>query len=113
MCTQFSTHADAGVCDPSLRTLKVEVRDARVHLERLCQVAGSLIPNRSEWRCVGRLEYTTLQEYAISRYVRVRLRLAMLVFTLIESSTLPTPSSPMPLSVNVHAVKHTRRCRSM
>src|SRR5437763_16821452 len=91
----MSIHAHARVCDPSLRTPKVEVRDARVHLERLCQGAGSLFPNAVRCDCARRSVHTPMREYAIRRYVHPRLRLVMPVSTLSASASTLAPSSPM------------------
>src|SRR5437764_83183 len=113
MCTQVSTHADARVCDPSLRTRKVEVRDARVHLERLCQGAGSLFPNAVHCECARMSVHTPRWEERRVGYVRRRLRFVMPVFTLSASARARAPSSPMLFAANVHAGQYTRRCESM
>src|SRR4051812_26917342 len=113
MCAQVSAHADAGACDPSLRTPKVEVDDARVHLERLCQVAGSLIPDAVTCECARSSAHTPMREHAIRRFVHRTLRVVLPVFTLSASARWRAPSSPMRLPVNVRAVQRTRRRGSM
>src|SRR4051812_49387841 len=102
MCMHVSTHAGVRECDPSSHTFKVEGHDGCVHLECLCQIAGSLILNVVSCECAYRLVHVPMREYAICCKVLPRLRFVMPVFTLSASARSQALSFPIAFPVNVH-----------